>query len=66
MAANVIVTALIVGYVIFLLYRRHKRKKFGLSGGCGYRCSSCAGDCGGSCKTKTETSLEKEEKKMQR
>ena len=66
MAANLIVGALIAGYVIFVLYRGHKRRKSGLSGGCGCGGGSCAGDCGGSCKIETETSVEKEEKKMQR
>lgn len=45
MAANLIVGALIAGYVIFILYRGHKRKKSGLSGGCscGCSCDSCSG-----------------------
>lgn len=66
MAANVIVAALIAGYVILVLYRVCKRKKSGLSGGCG--CGSCIGECGGcsGCSgMEAGAAGEKDKKKMQ-
>lgn len=63
MLADIIIMAAIIGYCVFLIWRRNKRKKEnkgkpGCGGGCSGGCAGCPG-----CQSVYPDSLYKDEKK---